>query len=339
MKQKQLSYREVMELYFKWLFEDSNPEPPTELVTSPYLTHTLIVSSFTLHPEMTDYIANRLTRFNIYTIPKDQLLKRIKELVYKFKVSKWDFWTLMNKKPHHDPLFRCLNPKFWVKASDIPLIKQVIPKEELDFLCSSKSPIKKVKNLSKELDDLKIDQTNPNNIHKQSDEPPIKKRLEAYKQWVIDQLKDKEIDPKYPGCINCALRPNQFVPPDYHIGDLSRDEVDIVFVGMNPYKDEIKYGKPFAGQSGKYLRKILQEKCSHLNYVITNTCMCFIPNNGDPTEDDIKNCRPLLIQQLKMLNPKVIVPLGALAAKNLIDFNEGITKVSGKVFEIDLLNE
>jgi DNA polymerase len=136
--------------------------------------------------------------------------------------------------------------------------------------------------------------------------------------------------------MSCPLRNQPFVPPDYIINDPTRDEVDIMIVGMNPYVDEIKQNKPFVGRSGKKLREILNQIFPDKNIVITNTCMCFVPDNKDPDKQAQECCKPLLIEQIKRVKPKVVVPLGGLAASNLLGQQVAITKVAGQKFEIEI---
>jgi len=318
--------KNVWEWYFNWLFEDPSMDPPQELLDAKQITHKTIFTTFLMNHKLTEYLVNRLAGYNIYAISKKDLLRRLKELVKKFKVSKWDFWTLAQKKPHEDPLAKCLWDHFEIKPQDLSYVYEILGYDKCKEMCGNAKKVKKDEDIF-ELMAKQIDNTS-----RQS----LQQRLEEFKQWIINQLKDKHISPTYEGCTHCPLRTQPFVPPDYIIGDPNRNEIDLVLVGMNPYEEERKQGKPFVGRSGKELRSTLQEICPNLNIVITNACMCYIPNNGDPDIKTQECCKPLLLEQLRKLKPKIVMPLGALATNMLIPLDQGITKVAGHEFVINI---
>lgn len=89
---------------------------------------------------------------------------------------------------------------------------------------------------------------------------------------------------------------------------------DILFLGEAPGEIEDKTGKPFKGAAGQILRTyvhvagISMSKCHILNIL-----KCRPPNNRNPSEEEILNCRPFLLHQIKIVRPKVIVALGKYA--------------------------
>ncbi len=85
---------------------------------------------------------------------------------------------------------------------------------------------------------------------------------------------------------------------------------DIVFIGEAPGAEEDKQGKPFVGRSGLLLDRCIREN-NIKNYCILNILKCHPPENRKPTIQEIDLCRPWLEQQLELLNPKIIVCLGA----------------------------
>ena len=88
---------------------------------------------------------------------------------------------------------------------------------------------------------------------------------------------------------------------------------DLVFVGEGPGADEDDQGLPFVGRAGKKLTEII-EKGMNLNRekdtYICNIVKCRPPGNRDPEKEEIEACNPFLIQQLKAIQPKVVVALG-----------------------------
>ncbi len=113
---------------------------------------------------------------------------------------------------------------------------------------------------------------------------------------------------------------------------------DLVFVGEGPGADEDEQGLPFVGRAGKKLTEII-EKGMNLNRekdtYICNIVKCRPPGNRDPEKEEIEACNPFLIQQLKAINPKVIVALGKPAASTLLGRNVPITKERGIWYEYE----
>jgi len=322
------------ELLWRWFFESNDPEPPPELVDNPQLTHVTIISCFPMNQQLNAHLVNRLSGFNLYSISKRDLLKRLKELIRRFKVSPYDYWTLAQKKPHQDPLAKCLWRHYEIKPQDLSYVIEVSGgRQVVESLCGKAVKLKKNQDendVFSQLANLIQQQSKPNNANSQ-----LQQTLEDYKQWIIDLLSTKTTVCNYEGCRNCPLRNQPFVPPDFIINDPSRNEVDIMIVGMNPYVDEVKQGKPFVGRSGKKLREVLSKIFDKHNIVITNTCMCFVPDNKDPDKQSQACCKPLLLEQIKRIKPKIVVPLGGLAASNLLNQPVSITKIAGQKFEIE----
>ena len=109
-------------------------------------------------------------------------------------------------------------------------------------------------------------------------------------------------------------------------------KADLVFVGEGPGADEDEQGLPFVGRAGKKLTEII-EKGMNLNRekdtYICNIVKCRPPGNRDPEKDEIEACNPFLLQQLKAIQPKVVVALGKPAASTLLGRNVPITKERG----------
>jgi uracil-DNA glycosylase family 4 len=110
----------------------------------------------------------------------------------------------------------------------------------------------------------------------------------------------------------------------------------IMFVGEGPGRDEDKQGRPFVGAAGQLLDKILASVGLPRDEVyITNVVKCRPPSNRMPNPDEILACSPYLDTQIKRINPSIIVCLGALATRTLIDMNAKITRIRGQWHEKD----
>lgn len=113
-------------------------------------------------------------------------------------------------------------------------------------------------------------------------------------------------------------------------------QADIVFVGEAPGFHEDKQGVPFVGAAGKLLTELLSSIGINRDDVyIANILKCRPPGNRDPLPDEIAACRPVLFKQLAIIKPTVVVTLGAFATRTILDRKDGISKVHGKVFDVE----
>ena len=108
----------------------------------------------------------------------------------------------------------------------------------------------------------------------------------------------------------------------------------LMFVGEAPGADEDKQGVAFIGRAGKLLTEIIGAMgLSRDQVFIGNILKCRPPGNRDPKLDEIDNCWPYLKHQLEILQPEIIVALGAHAARTLLDTKEAIGKLRGRFHE------
>ncbi len=140
----------------------------------------------------------------------------------------------------------------------------------------------------------------------------------------------KDLEKICKNCKKCRLHENR---NEVVFGD-GNPKADILIVGEGPGFNEDKQGKPFVGRAGQLLDKML--KAINLNrkeVYITNIVKCRPPDNRNPQESEIEKCLPYLRWQVKIIQPKIIVSLGSVSAKVLIDKNIKITKDRGKIVE------
>ena len=91
-------------------------------------------------------------------------------------------------------------------------------------------------------------------------------------------------------------------------------DAKVMLVGQNPGTDEDETGRPFVGRAGKFLTKVLAENgIKREDVFITNIVKHVSPKNRKPFPDEVEACVPYLITQIKIINPKIIVLLGASA--------------------------
>lgn len=116
---------------------------------------------------------------------------------------------------------------------------------------------------------------------------------------------------------------------------IGREDADIMFVGEGPGEQEDLKGEPFVGPAGKLLDDMLSiiDLDRNSNCYIANIVKCRPPRNRDPLETEQDACVGYLRNQVALIKPKIIVCLGRIAAKRLIDPDYRITRQHGQWVE------
>jgi uracil-DNA glycosylase family 4 len=106
----------------------------------------------------------------------------------------------------------------------------------------------------------------------------------------------------------------------------------IMFIGEGPGGEEDRLGRPFVGAAGKLLDRIFSAAgWRREELYIANIVKCRPPGNRNPLQEEIETCYPLLVKQIELIDPPIIVTLGAVAAKVLLDSRDFyITRERGK---------
>ena len=128
-------------------------------------------------------------------------------------------------------------------------------------------------------------------------------------------------------CANCELcqTRNTTVP-----GEGKGDSPDIMFIGEGPGAEEDAQGRPFVGKAGQLLDKMVEAMgYDRTEVYIANVVKCRPPNNRKPVREEMDLCLPYLRQQIKLINPKIIVGLGGTAMEGLLGKPVGITRMRG----------
>ncbi|AKG24189.1 uracil-DNA glycosylase [Calothrix sp. 336/3] len=109
----------------------------------------------------------------------------------------------------------------------------------------------------------------------------------------------------------------------------------IMIIGEAPGQHEDEQGKPFVGRSGQLLDKILASVNldTEKDVYICNINKCRPPDNRVPTNEEVAACRPYLLEQIRLVDPKIILLTGATAVKSLTGDKRGITKIRGQWME------
>jgi len=135
---------------------------------------------------------------------------------------------------------------------------------------------------------------------------------------------------EYKDCLNCSLG---YTRTNFVFGTGDPD-ADIVFVGEAPGKTEDEQGKPFVGRAGTVLSNLLSTiDLKREDVFILNVLKCRPPANRNPSTIEIEACRPILNDQLKFINPKVIICLGKVAANTLLNVTDPMKDMVSQVYE------
>jgi DNA polymerase len=140
----------------------------------------------------------------------------------------------------------------------------------------------------------------------------------------LDELREKVRT-----CINCPLSETRINA----VFGSGNPNADIMFVGEAPGKNEDETGEPFVGAAGRMLNDFLTASGIRREDVfIGNIVKCRPPMNRDPLPAEEERCIGYLMEQIRIIDPKIIVCLGRIAAKQLISPDFQVTKQHGEVF-------
>ena len=132
------------------------------------------------------------------------------------------------------------------------------------------------------------------------------------------------------GCPRCPLSQTRrhAVPGEGPV------DAQILFVGEGPGAREDQTGRPFVGPAGQLLEELLASiGLTREDVYITNVVKCRPPGNRDPLPNEIDACKPYLGNQLKLIDPVVIVTLGRFAMERWLP-DKRITRVHGQPFRV-----
>ena len=123
-------------------------------------------------------------------------------------------------------------------------------------------------------------------------------------------------------CLKCDLGKTRknFV---FGVGDFN---ASLLLVGEAPGEQEDLSGEPFVGRAGKLLDKMLTaiNRSRENDVFICNVLKCRPPDNRDPSKEEISKCEPYLVNQIDLIQPKLIVALGRVAGKTLLGVDNSL---------------
>ena len=129
------------------------------------------------------------------------------------------------------------------------------------------------------------------------------------------------------GCTRCSLHQTR-TQTVFGVGD---PNADWMFIGEAPGAEEDRRGEPFVGRSGQLLDQMLAAiGQSRQSVFIANIIKCRPPNNRDPKPEEASACRAYLERQIAIVNPRIIIAVGKIAAQNLLGTDSPVGRMRGK---------
>ena len=132
-------------------------------------------------------------------------------------------------------------------------------------------------------------------------------------------------------CTRCKLHKQGRKQIVFGVGN---PRADLMFIGEGPGADEDTQGEPFVGRAGQLLNNMIKAMGIRREDVyIANVVKCRPPGNRTPERDECDTCSPFLMRQIAVVQPKVVVALGAVAAKNLLAINAPMSELRGRFYD------
>jgi uracil-DNA glycosylase family 4 len=151
-------------------------------------------------------------------------------------------------------------------------------------------------------------------------------------QRVSDPVKGLKIIREDLGdCTRCPLHKQGRKQIVFGVGN---PKAELMFVGEGPGADEDEQGEPFVGRAGQLLNNMIKAMgIAREQVYIANIVKCRPPGNRTPEREECETCSPFLMRQIAVIKPKVIVALGATAAKTLLAMNSSMAQLRGRFYD------
>jgi len=165
----------------------------------------------------------------------------------------------------------------------------------------------------------------------------IKKVLRFYEALGVDRIPSLQLPDRSDGlralraeignCTRCKLHKGR---TNIVFGE-GNPSARLMFIGEGPGREEDRNGRPFVGEAGQLLDRLINRMgFMREDVYIANIVKCRPPGNRDPEEEEVSTCIDFLKQQIELINPEVIMTLGRVAAHSLLEMKIPITKLRGK---------
>jgi DNA polymerase len=151
-------------------------------------------------------------------------------------------------------------------------------------------------------------------------------------QGVSDPVKALKIIREDLGdCTRCVLHKQGRKQIVFGVGN---PKAELIFVGEGPGADEDQQGEPFVGRAGQLLNNMIKAMgITREQVYIANIVKCRPPGNRTPEREECETCSPFLMRQIAVIKPKVVVALGAVAAKTLLAMSASMAQLRGRFYD------
>lgn len=170
---------------------------------------------------------------------------------------------------------------------------------------------------------------------KRPSQTPLEKTLAQIKPGLPTRAKETILHDLAQIVSACTLCPELVANRTQTVFGVGNPDTELVFVGEGPGADEDRQGEPFVGRSGQLLTDIIVKgmKMRREDVYICNVVRCRPPQNRNPLPNEAACCRPFLEGTLRTIAPKYICCLGSVAAQNLLQTDQTIGRLRGKVHD------
>jgi DNA polymerase len=161
----------------------------------------------------------------------------------------------------------------------------------------------------------------------QTDQPPT---TASSSESAVHELDWESLQQRVVNCTACELCKTR----TQTVFGVGNRQADLMLIGEAPGADEDAIGEPFVGQAGKILNEMLYAiDLKRESVYIANVIKCRPPDNRNPLSDEMSACNAFLQRQIHLIQPKLIVAVGGVAAHHLLSTDTAISKLREQRFE------
>jgi DNA polymerase len=166
----------------------------------------------------------------------------------------------------------------------------------------------------------------------QSDELPLETNTELPQVVSLNEVGWEQLEEAVSTCELCGLHEKR-TQTVFGTGD---QQANWLIIGEAPGEQEDVQGEPFVGRAGVLLNNILASVgLDRTRVYIANVVKCRPPRNRDPLSDELETCYPYLQRQIDLIQPKLILLIGRVAAQTLLKTDTAVGRLRGKVHHMD----
>jgi len=146
----------------------------------------------------------------------------------------------------------------------------------------------------------------------------------------ISRLDWSALQARVSTCTQCELHRGR----THTVFGVGNPQADLLIIGEAPGADEDRQGEPFVGRAGQLLTAMLKAiRFDRQDVYIANILKCRPPNNRDPKAEEVSLCSHYLERQIELIQPKLILAVGRIAAQRLLQTDSSLAKMRGRVFQ------